>query len=374
VLVLTAMAELGDATAATIAAHAGMTFPTATAKLIRWEHGGHATTVRGDTGQTLWRLTDTGHAFLGSGTDLRAEPEQPQTAPTGTTPVADNPPDLDPAADTTDQHEPDQQTPAGPGTPAPTGPVEVDVLGEPRIIADHLDRAPRRKALELLVYLAVHDGSATTEQILDDLLPDAPAAKAPQRLHTYVSDLRNVMRRIGGPGTYLTHPQHRYVLNSDLVDVDLWRMRTALREAGQTTDPQQRITALRRAVSAYRGPLADGTDYEWAEPYREAIRRQALDAHLDLADALTDPTERVHVLDTAITHSPYSEEVYRQAMRARAELGDADAIRALRRAVGRAMAAIDAEASNETIRVSDQLITDLEHRNRPTTTHPAAES
>ncbi|KUL31433.1 hypothetical protein ADL15_22115 [Actinoplanes awajinensis subsp. mycoplanecinus] len=362
-LVLSALADLGSATAAAIAAHTGLAFPTATTKLIRWEHSGHAETFRADTGQTLWRLTAAGSASLELTTDLAENEPAGPDEPTSTTPAIAStlPASTDPGLG-----ENDSETPATATHAARTGGrVTVDVLGAPEIATGALDRLPRRKAMELLVYLAVHDGSATTEQILDDLLPDAPVSKAPQRLHTYVSDLRNVMRRAAGPGTYLTHPQRRYVLNADLIDIDLWRMRTAIRDAGHTTEAPRRIAALRRAVAVYRGPLADGAGYEWAEPYREAIRKQALDAHLDLADALTDPRERIQVLEAAIAHSPYSEEVYQQAMRARADLNDINAIRSLRRAVGRAMAAIDAEASDETIRLSDELIADVERRQLP---------
>src|SRR5439155_13971374 len=172
--------------------------------------------------------------------------------------------------------------------------------------------------------------------------PDVPASKAPGRLYTSISDLRTVLRRTGGRGTYLTHPNQRYALNHDTVEVDLWRMRTAIRDAEHATDPAERITALRRVTDTYAGHLAEGADYEWIEPYREAVRRQALDAYLALADALAGrPAEQVTVLDAAIRHNPYVEELYQQAMRARAALGLTDAIRTLRRAVTLALGEID---------------------------------
>jgi DNA-binding SARP family transcriptional activator/LysM repeat protein len=375
--VLAALGELGDATAAAIAAHLDLPYPAATAKLVQWEHTGHAETTRTDTVQTLWRLTDTGRHALGT-------PATEPAASTPADPVADG--DLQGAVPQTGEGQaptdgryaeigtvlqwPDPETTftskpppsdAGDDDTEKPGHVEVTVFGEAGIVATDPDRRPRRKAVELLVYLAVHDGSATVEAILDDLMPEAPASKAPERLHTYVSDLRSVMRRIGGPGTYLTHPHQRYTLNPDGVDVDLWRMRAAIREAHQAEDPRQRIDALQQAVDAYRGPLADGADYQWAESYREAIRQQALDAHLALADALTgDPAAQARILEAAIGHSPYSEHLYQQAMRARAALGHLDAIRTLRRALDRALADIDAEPSDDTITLADQLIADLQ--------------
>lgn len=235
--------------------------------------------------------------------------------------------------------------------------VQVSVLGPPSI-TDAASHPPlRAKALELLVYLAVHDGEATVDAILDDLLPDAPTSKAPGRLYTYVSNLRAVLRHTGGPGDHLTHPQNRYTLNPALVDVDLWRMRAAIRDAERATDPQVRVAALRRAVNSYRGHLADGVDYEWIEPYREAVRQQALDTYLALADALADhPAHQLTVLDEAIRHSPYTEELYQHAMRARAALGQTDAIRSLRRALTRALAEIDAEPHEDTLALANELI------------------
>ncbi|MEV0217519.1 BTAD domain-containing putative transcriptional regulator [Micromonospora sp. NPDC050695] len=241
------------------------------------------------------------------------------------------------------------------------GRVEVTVLGTAAIVDVPPGPTLRKKSLEVLVYLAVHDGDASAEAILDDLLPDAPANKAPGRLYTYVSDLRTIMRRTAGRGTYLTHPHQRYVLNRDAVDVDLWRMRAAIRDANQATDPAERLAALRRAVDTYQGHLADGADYEWIEPYREAVRQQALDAYLALVDALADnPAEQLTVLDAAIGHNPYAEELYQQAMRARAALGHLDAIRSLRRALTRALGEIDAEPSDDTITLADQLVAQVQ--------------
>ncbi|MET8147890.1 BTAD domain-containing putative transcriptional regulator [Actinoplanes sp. NPDC049668] len=375
--VLLALAELGEATAAAIAAHVGIPFPTVTPKLVASEHTGHAKTSRTDTGKILWGLTDTGRVAAGISTN----PDEPQAATEQMAPApdaagAEAPADdrfvdvdtalrwPDPDTELTSEPQPQPATVTDDDA-RQRGHVDVTVLGEAGIVATNPDRRPRKKALELLVYLAVHDGSATAEAILDDLLPDAPASKAPERLYTYVSDLRSVMRRIGGPATYLTHPHRRYVLNPDAIDVDLWRMRAALRDATQTSDHMQRLGALRRAVDTYRGPLADGTDYEWAEPYREAIRQQALDAHLALADALTDdPAARAQVLEAAIGHSPYSEHLYQEAMRARAQLGHLDVIRALRRSLDRALTEIDAEASDDTITLAEQLIADLQHPGR----------
>ncbi|MEH0981881.1 BTAD domain-containing putative transcriptional regulator [Micromonospora sp. CPCC 205556] len=243
-----------------------------------------------------------------------------------------------------------------------SGRVRLTVLGAPRIVDGDPQRNMRAKSLELLVYLAVHNGAASAEAILDDLLPDAPTSKAAGRLYTYVSGLRAALRHNGGPGSYVTHPDHRYLLNPDMLDIDLWRMRAAIREAGQAIDPQARAAALRRAVEAYHGPLAQGCDYEWVESYREAIRQEALDAHLALADTLDgQPAQQAAVLEAAIAHQPHHEALYQAAMRARAELGHLDAIRTLRRRLTRALADIDARPGADTLALADHLVAQATH-------------
>ncbi|WP_309236679.1 BTAD domain-containing putative transcriptional regulator [Micromonospora sp. S-DT3-3-22] len=251
---------------------------------------------------------------------------------------------------------PQAPSPAADGQPELRGgQVGVQVLGGAQILGRDTGMPLRAKALELLVYLTVHDGEATQDAILDDLLPDAPAAKAPHRLHTYVSALRKTLTRTGGPGTYLTHPTHRYALDRQHIDTDLWRMRAALRDAAQAASDAARLAALRRAVDAYGGPLADGFDYEWIEAHREGIRRQALDAHLALATTTPDPDEAIAVLQAAIRHDPYAEPLYQQAMRAHAALGHLGEVHALRQSLTRYLAEIDAEPSKDTLALADQL-------------------
>ncbi|WP_330440492.1 LysM peptidoglycan-binding domain-containing protein [Micromonospora sp. NBC_00821] len=263
-------------------------------------------------------------------------------------------------------HAGNEPHPAGDDQSSRTGGrVDVRVLGGARIMDMDTTTPLRAKALELLVYLVVQDGEAAQDNILDDLLPDAPASKAPHRLHTYVSALRKTLVLTGGPATYLTHPSRRYALNRDALDTDLWRMRAALRDAALATTDNDRTAALQRAVDAYDGTLADGFDYEWIEAYREGIRRQALDAHLALAAATPDPTQALAVLEAAMRHDPYAEASYQQAMRAHASLGHLEQIRSLPRALTLRLDEIDAEPSEDTLRLADRLIAEL-RRQRPT--------
>ncbi|MGH3737559.1 MAG: AfsR/SARP family transcriptional regulator, partial [Micromonosporaceae bacterium] len=248
------------------------------------------------------------------------------------------------------------------------GPVSVSVLGEPHIHGAGTTTGPlRAKARELLVYLAAVGGKASQDTVLEDLLPDAPARKAPHRLHTYVYNLRRHLTAVGGKAAYLHHPGHHYVLNTDTLEVDLWQMRDALADAQTAQNPDAKIAALRHAISLYRGPLAEGCHYEWIEPHREGARQQALNAHLALADLIASdqPAEALALAQAAIHVDPYAEAAYRRAMSIYADLGDLDAIRALRRTLTRRMAEIDAEPDDDTLTLADRLIVELQRRRKP---------
>jgi DNA-binding SARP family transcriptional activator len=238
------------------------------------------------------------------------------------------------------------------------------VLGKARIEDITADGRPlRAKALELAVFLAVHPDGASTREIGEYLEPDARISQADQRVHTNASNLRHVLGRAADPHTrnaYLIKTAGKYRLDPDTVDVDLWTLRDLLRAATIATGTRRR-ELLTAACDLYTAPLADGHDYEWLPPHREAVRRWATEAHLILADDLltTDPLTASDLLDKAITLDPYNEALYTKAMHARHAIGDADGIRTLLRALTKTLADLDAEPRDDTIALAEQLRTGL---------------
>jgi len=279
--------------------------------------------------------------------------------------------DIDVADDATVEGGQDNADDSTQPEPARPGRARVCVLGPPRIVDLPLPRQPREqglrsKALEVLVYLVAAGGQAPQQQVIADVLPNELHSRAHHRLNTYVSNLRKSLSRAGGKASYVAGPDERYAINRDALEVDLWRMQDAVAAAGTTNDQAARIAALRQAVACYTGPLADGRDYEWVEPYREAVRQQAIDAHLALVAAVgdDDPAEALAVLRAAIGHDPHNEPLYQQAMHLSARLGDIEGIRDLRRTLTRAMGEIDTEPGDDTLTLADRLVTDLQHRPR----------
>ncbi|MET8909484.1 transcriptional regulator [Micromonospora sp. NPDC004551] len=247
---------------------------------------------------------------------------------------------------------------------ATTRKAQLRVLGQPRI--DNITqpgRPLRAKALELAVFLACHPDGVTTRDIGEYLEPDARLSQADQRVHTNASNLRHVLGRAGAADTknaYVIKTAGRYRLDPATVDVDVWTLRDLLRTAAIATGPRRR-DLLTAACDLYTAPLADGRDYEWLQPHREAVRRWGTEAHLLLADDLldSDPQAASDLLDKAISLDRYNEALYTRAMRARHALADADGIRTLLRALTKILADLDAEPQDETIALAAQLGVDL---------------
>jgi two-component SAPR family response regulator len=153
----------------------------------------------------------------------------------------------------------------------------------------------------------------------------------------------------------------RYRLDPTTVQVDLWQLRDLLTRAQLTSAPA-RTELLREACDLYSAPLADGCDYEWIEPHHEKARQWGTEAHLLLADDLTesDPQAASDLLDKAISLDRYNEQLYRKAMHARHALRDADGIRTLLRALTKALADLDAEPAEATTDLAAKLRTRLE--------------
>ena len=114
----------------------------------------------------------------------------------------------------------------------------------------------------------------------------------------------------------------RYRLDPTLISTDLQAFSDALDQARHAA-PQARLAACRTAVALYRGPLADGTGYDWAEPYAESARRRALDAWTAIAEILQPhhPDQALSAPETALGHGPLHEYLYVRIMRLQAAAG-----------------------------------------------------
>ena len=223
---------------------------------------------------------------------------------------------------------------AGPGAgPGPAGPpVQISVLGPVQVTAGGREIGTGLgKARELLAFLAVHPDGATGEAISEALWPGAPPGHGTRHRHVALRKARELLRGATGltAPMWITLTAGRYRLDPALAGTDLHRFAAALETARTAADDQARLSALRQAVACYRGPLADGAGYDWAEPWAETARRRALDAWARIAEILqpADPEQALAALEAALTHDPYNEYTYQQIMQLQAAQGRPGAVR-----------------------------------------------
>ena len=221
-----------------------------------------------------------------------------------------------------------------PGTSPPPGdhPVQLALLGPLRITAAGQEVAGgMRKARELLAFLAVqHPDGASGDAISEALWPEAGPGRAAGQRNLALRKAREMLRTATGlpEPKWILNVSGRYRLDPALIGTDLEAFGEAL-EAARTASGDARLAACRRAVALYRGELAEGAGYEWAEPYAETARRRALDAWTTIAEILqpADPDQALSALETALSHDPYNEYLYVRIMRLQAAAGRPEAVR-----------------------------------------------
>jgi DNA-binding SARP family transcriptional activator len=199
--------------------------------------------------------------------------------------------------------------------------VTVRLLGAYQIQAGDgvIGQGLRVSAWELLAYVLAHPGGVTIEQAVEALWPDTALGKERQQFWNALGNLRSVLREASGhPGRAIVHDHGRYRPEPGLFAVDLWRFRQAINRARDAGDEAAATAALRAAGDAYGGSLLDGEPYGWAEPARQALRDQAVDALSRLAE-LRDQAGDDHgaqaALERAVQADPVAEECYRRLMR-----------------------------------------------------------
>jgi DNA-binding SARP family transcriptional activator len=210
----------------------------------------------------------------------------------------------------------------------------------------------RVSARELLAYVLVHPDGVTIEQAVEALWPDTALGKERQQFWNALGNLRSVLREASGhPGKAIVHAHGRYRPEEGLFAVDLWRFQQAISQARTADHDAGATAALRAAVGAYSGSLLEGEPYGWAEPARQALRDQAVDALSQLAelrDAAGDDHGAQAALERAIQADPVAEECYRRLMRLHARQRRLDLAQRRYRQLKMRLEELDADPEPET--------------------------
>ena len=264
----------------------------------------------------------------------------------------------------------DGQPPAEQGsTPAGDGPrLRLSVLGKPALHLVTGDtttqvRIRRSHAVQILVHLAVAPEGATSDELMAALWPETRPHFSRGRFHTNISELRDVLAEAAGTEA-ITRTDERYRLDPAHLDVDIWQLTAAARRAATTIEPTHHADALHEVIKLHTGPVADGHNWLWLAPYREAIRRHVLDAYTGLADTETDPATALALIQEAIRLDPYNEDVYQRAMRLHTTLNSADGVTRTLRTLTERLAELEIDASPQTQQIATDLLAKLQARRR----------
>jgi DNA-binding SARP family transcriptional activator len=246
--------------------------------------------------------------------------------------------------------------------------LTVRLLGQPSI---HRNGPPpdgtpvrvrRSAAWQILIFLATHRSGAGADQLKEAIWADVVSSLAAGRFHTTMSELRRTLREAAGQPVIRSRPDPgsvagtRYWLDPDVVDVDVWQLQDATRDAAIALDPTARILALRRVVDLYQGELADGHHDEWLQPLREKARRDLVDAAVQVALAEPDAAAAVELLQAAVRHAPHTEALYQEAISRHLAAGRPDAARYSLQTLADRLAPFNLAPSEATQRVAAQLL------------------
>ncbi|MHB1800176.1 MAG: BTAD domain-containing putative transcriptional regulator [Actinomycetes bacterium] len=248
----------------------------------------------------------------------------------------------------------DVSWPAGPTRAGGDAVISVQMLGPLRIHAwgQEITTGLRGSARELFAWYLMHPQGTTADAAIEALWPDAPLDRGPERFWTALGNLRS---RLRGPDQQhldvLVKTGDVYTPQADMLDVDLWRFQTELRNAAPGGDDGATLAALREATNLFRDDLVAPADYLWIESAREDLHRRALDAHARLAELHARAgrlDEAIDTLEHAIVLDPVAEEMYRRLIVLLARVGRTDAINRMWIQLQARLADLDVDPEPET--------------------------
>ncbi len=196
-------------------------------------------------------------------------------------------------------------------TPTPTHPpATLKLLGECALTVDGQPiRLRRTAALQILTYLALHPEGAGPGELIAAIWPNLPPAAITQRLHTTLSDLRRQLQPLVGDP--VSRREGRYHLNTEVIGTDLGEWQTEVSRTAHAFSVSSRANACQRMTQLYQGDLAAGQIWPWITTAREALRRDALDACIYLAER-SSPEQALSWLHAAAKIDPYNTAIQQQ--------------------------------------------------------------
>jgi len=215
-------------------------------------------------------------------------------------------------------------------------PIMLNVLGTPTVsYAGQRLSFRNRKALALLIYLAVEQGAHLRDHLAALFWPEVDQSHSRMLLRSAIAWLRQALAAAGAdPAAVLILEQDRLQLNRAVLDLDLAALDAAERSAQAAAPAEQTDlrAILMAALNAYRGDFLLGFSVsgapsfdEWVSIQRERRHRQMhpiFERLLQLlyADGAWDAA--IDVATRWVAHDPLHEAAHRQLMQTHADAGN----------------------------------------------------
>src|SRR5229473_6819961 len=254
--------------------------------------------------------------------------------------------------------------------------LQLSLLGEP--IVKHDERTltfSTRKALALLIYLAVEGGMHTRKTLSESFWPELDAEHGRAALRATLLELRKLLERSHAPGERAHLLVERDALGFDLdssLILDLSLVESASKQVGRGIEPlaseaggefqAQLEQATRQASGSFLASftLRDSQFFDdWTRQHREYWHlrvHQLFDALSMLYERAGDGERAIETVTRWLNFDPLNEEGYRRLMRLRFSQGDrAGALRVYAR--GRAVLAdqLQVEPEPETVALAKRI-------------------
>lgn len=204
-------------------------------------------------------------------------------------------------------------------------PLTVRTLGVPEVrYRDKPLKFRSRKALALLIYLAVEAGAHSREKLIDLFWPSSDARQGRVSLRTALSQVRQALRVTGSAGIVSTNDLVR--LDHELpLQLDLNLIANALLTEATAADWQTAVNANQgQFLEGFSLSDAPGFD-EWESYQHQRWHNQMELVYQRLTTCQLDRGEGLPAARTArqwVVHSPMNETAYRCLMEAQARTGD----------------------------------------------------
>src|SRR5437763_6677381 len=254
--------------------------------------------------------------------------------------------------------------------------LQLSLLGTP--VVKHGERTltfSTRKALALLVYLAVEGGTHPRKTLSEAFWPELDAEHGRAALRATLLELRKLLEGRHEPGERAHLLVERDTLGFDQgspLRLDLRLVESASKQVGRGIEPllgqahEARLSQLEQATHLAHGPFLAGFTLRDSQFFDDWTRQQREYWHLrvhHLFDALSMLYERAGDAERAIetvtrwlSFDPLTEEGYRRLMRLRFSQGDrVGALRAYARGRAVLAAELQVEPEPETVALAKRI-------------------